>query len=138
VIASVKLFWPYSLRPKIFVVFCRCSKPSTSKFVSARLARMVSVEDTRNYIGSYGTSRHPVRCCSCYWLSVCSRGYKRTREGRDPKSLVSMSNGVRLLSSGSRALERLQSLLPLMGRPAFPFIGQGKGRGYTRERRKET
>jgi hypothetical protein len=24
-----------------------------------------------------------------------------------------------------------------MGRPAFPFIGQGKGQGYMRERRKE-
>jgi hypothetical protein len=50
-----------------------------------------------------------------------------------------MSNGVELLSRGSRALERLQSLLPLMRRPAFHFIGR-EGPGVherEKERRKE-
>jgi hypothetical protein len=27
--------------------------------------------------------------------------------------------------------------IPLMGRPTFPFIGQGKDLGYTRERERE-
>jgi hypothetical protein len=63
------------------------SKPPTSKFVSAHLAQMVSAEDTRNYTGSGRTSLRPVRCCSCYRLYVCSRGYKRTKEGGCPKSL---------------------------------------------------
>jgi hypothetical protein len=57
------------------------------------------------------------------------QGYKRAREGKGPKSLVSVSNGVELLSHDLRALGRLQSLLPLMGCLAFPFIGQEKGRG---------
>jgi hypothetical protein len=47
---------------------------------------------------------------------------------------VSVSNGVELLSHDLRALGRLQNLLHLMGRPTFPFIGQQKGRGYTREK----
>jgi hypothetical protein len=113
----------------MFRVFqlCRCSKPSTSKFVSARLARMMSAEDTRNYTDSGRTSLRPVRCCSRYRLGVCSKGYKQTREERGLKSLVSVLNGVVLLSNGLRALERLQSLLPLMGHPTLPFIVQGKG-----------
>jgi hypothetical protein len=115
----------------------RCFEPPTSKFISAHLARMVSVEDARNYTCSSRTSLRLVQCCSCYRLCVCSRGYKWEREGRDPKSLVSVSNGVELLSHDLRALGRLQNLLPLMGRLAFPFIGQQKGRGYTRERRRE-
>jgi hypothetical protein len=43
--------------------------------------------------------------------------------------------GIELLSNGFRVLERSA----LMGRPTFPFIDQGRGRGYTgdRERKKE-
>jgi hypothetical protein len=70
-------------------------------------------------------------------LPALCLGYKQAREGRGPKSLVSVSNGVELLSIGLRALERLQSLMPLMGHPTFPFIVQGKGKGYTREREKK-
>ena len=67
--------------------------PPTSKFVFARLARMVCSEDTKVYTGSDGTSLRPVRCCSCYRHLVCSRGYKQAREGEDPKSLVEGVNG---------------------------------------------
>ena len=62
--------------------------PPTSKFIFMRLAQMVCSEDTRVYTGSNGTSLCSVRCCSCYWHLVCSRGYKQAREGEDPKSLV--------------------------------------------------
>ena len=41
-------------------------RPPMSKFVFARLARMVCSEDKRVYTGSGGTSLRPVRCCSCY------------------------------------------------------------------------
>ena len=67
--------------------------PPTSKFVFARLARMVCSEDIRVYIGSGGTSLHLVCCYSCYRHLVCSRGYKQMREGEDPKSLVEGVNG---------------------------------------------
>ena len=67
--------------------------PPTSKFVFARLARMVCSEDTRVYIGSGETSLRLVRCYSCYRHLVCSRGYKQAREGEDPKSLVEGVNG---------------------------------------------
>ena len=62
--------------------------PPTSKFVFARLARMVCSEDTKVYAGSGGTSLRPVRCCSCYRHLVCSRDNKQAREEEDPKSLV--------------------------------------------------
>ena len=55
-------------------------RPPTSKFVFARLAQMVCLEDTRVYTGSDGTSLRPVRCCSCYRYLVCSMGYKQARE----------------------------------------------------------
>jgi hypothetical protein len=62
------------------------SKPPTSKFMSARLALMVRAEDTRNYTGSRKMSLRPVRCCSCYRLCICSRGYKQASGGGCPKS----------------------------------------------------
>ena len=65
----------------------------TSKFVFARLTRMVCLEDTRVYTGLGGTSLHLVCCCSCYRHLVCSRGYKQARERKDPKSLVKGVNG---------------------------------------------
>ena len=67
--------------------------PPTSKFVFARLARMMCSEDTRVYTGSGGTSLRPVCCYSCYRHLVCSRGYKQAREGEVPKSLVEGVNG---------------------------------------------
>ena len=67
--------------------------PPTSKFVFARLARMVCSEDTRVYTGSGGTSLRPVCCCLCYQHLVYSRSYKRAREGDNPKSLVDKVNG---------------------------------------------
>ena len=67
--------------------------PPTSKFVFARLARIVCSEDTRIYTGLGGTSLRPVHCCSCYRHLVYSRGYKQTREGKDPKSLGEEVNG---------------------------------------------
>jgi hypothetical protein len=42
---------------------------------------------------------------------------KRAREGEDPKSLVSVSNGVELLSNGLRAFGKLA----LIGFLAFPL-----------------
>ena len=71
--------------------------PPTSKFVFTRLARMVCSEDTRVYTSSGRTSLHPVRCYSCYWYLVCSRGYKQVREEKDLKSLVGRVNGCREL-----------------------------------------
>ena len=68
--------------------------PPTSKFVFARLARMVCSKDIRVYTSLDRTSLRLVRCCSCYRHLVYSRGYKRTREGEGPKSLVKGSNGV--------------------------------------------
>ena len=68
-------------------------RPSTSKFVFVRLARMVCSEDTMIYNGSGGTSLRPIRCCSCYRHLICSRGYKQAREEEDPKSLVEGVNG---------------------------------------------
>jgi hypothetical protein len=76
---------------------------------------------------------HPIQGYSCYQFLVCSRGYKWAREAKGPKSLVSVSNGVELLSNGLRALEKHA----LMGCLAFPIIDQGKGRGYMRENEKK-
>jgi hypothetical protein len=56
-------------------------------------------------------------------ILVCSRGYKRAREGEGPKSLMEGSNRV-----------ESHSTPPTMGRPTSPFIGQGEGIGYMRER----
>ena len=67
--------------------------PPMSKFVFVRLARMVTLEDTRIYIGSGRTFLHLVHYCSCYRHLVCSMGYKQVREGEDPKSLVEGVNG---------------------------------------------
>ena len=67
--------------------------PPMSKFIFARLARIVCSEDTRVYIGSGGTSLRLVCCYSCYWYLVCSRGYKQARQGNDPKSLLEGVNG---------------------------------------------
>ena len=71
--------------------------PPTSKFVFPRLAWMVCSEDTMVCTGSGGTSLRPVCYCSCYRHLVYSRGYKRAREGKDPKSLVKGVNGCREL-----------------------------------------
>jgi len=60
---------------------------------------------------------------------VCSRGYKRAREGADPRSLV----------EGLKSAESLfNHVFPFsfLGRPTFPFIGEGEGAGY-RERKRE-
>ena len=90
-------------RPDVDVKMCKMPlpgtptigvfRPSMSKFVFARLARMVSLENTRVYTGSSGKSLRPVCCCSCYRHLDCSRGYKQAREGEDPKSLVEGVNG---------------------------------------------
>ena len=66
--------------------------PPTSKFVFARLTRIVCSEDTRVYTGSDGTSLRPVHY-SCYRYLVCSRGYKQARERKDSKFLVEGVNG---------------------------------------------
>ena len=80
-------------------------------------------------------------------LKVCSRGYKRAR-GTRPKSLVERVNGCRELSYCSvvclccvlvglrfdgfvmvrSGLASIDRSIPFVGRPAFPFIGQGKAR----------
>ena len=61
---------------------------------------------------------------------VCSRGYKRAREEEVPKSMMKRSMELGLA-------ELVQPCaLPLMGRPAFPFIDKGEGAGY-RERERQ-
>jgi hypothetical protein len=52
---------------------------------------------------------------------------------------VSVSNGVELLSSGSRTLERLQSLLVLLpdGAPSLPYYRSRERLGYIGERKRE-
>jgi hypothetical protein len=54
--------------------------PPASEFVFARLAQMVCKEDTKVYTGSGGMSLRLVRA-ACILALVCSRGYKRAREG---------------------------------------------------------
>jgi hypothetical protein len=54
---------------------------------------------------------------------VCRRGYKSGREGEGPKSLMEGSNRVESCSTSHT-----------VGRPASPFIGQGEGTSYMRER----
>jgi hypothetical protein len=55
---------------------------------------MVYSEDTRVYTGSgKKISTSSVELLVLPAL-VCSRGYKRAREGEGPKSLVEVSNGV--------------------------------------------
>jgi hypothetical protein len=83
------------------------------------------------YTGSGGISLCPVAAARVTSIEVCSRGYKRAREGRSPKFLVNALSGVELLSNGLRALEMTSksSPLPQLGRPAFPFIDQGKDVG---------
>jgi hypothetical protein len=61
---------------------CRCFGPPTSEFVFARLARMVCKRDTRVYTGSGRRYLRPVRAARVLAL-VCSRDYKRSREGTD-------------------------------------------------------
>ena len=113
-----------------WVALCRCFEPPSSKFVSARLGRMVCSEDTRIYTGSGGMSLRPVCCCSCYRHLVYSRGYKRAREGEVPKSLV----------KGLKSAESLFScvlVFSLLGRPASPFIGEGEDAGYREKEEKK-
>ena len=54
--------WWGSPGTKVVGVF----RSPTSKFVIARLVRMVYSEDTRVYTGSSGISLRPVLGCSCY------------------------------------------------------------------------
>ena len=76
-------------------------------------------------------------------LKVRSRGYKIVERGTRPKSLVRGANGCRELSrfpivclcvlvgSGFDGFESQLMrcvVMPFMGCPAFPFIGQGKAR----------
>ena len=60
-LASWKNIEVFGLLPQ-----CRCFEPPASKFISARLARMVCSEDTMIYTGSGGMSLRQVCCCSCY------------------------------------------------------------------------
>ena len=68
--------------------------PPTSKFVFARLARMVCLEARGLY---WFGQKVPMSSSSLLLvlltLEVCSRGYKQVREGKDPKSLVERVNG---------------------------------------------
>jgi hypothetical protein len=104
-----------------------CFEPPTSKFVFARLARMVCSKDTRIYTGLGRMSlllfvaAHVTGTCLQYGLQMDERG-RRSQVSKE-------SNGVELDSVGSG----FSFFLP-MGRPAFPFIGQGEGTGYKRER----
>jgi hypothetical protein len=59
---------------------CRCFEPPTSEFVFVHLARMVCKEDTRVYTSSGRMSLRLVRATHVLAL-VCSKGYKRSREG---------------------------------------------------------
>jgi hypothetical protein len=74
------------------------------------------------YIGSGGMSLRPVTAARVTSIEVCSRGYKRAREGRSPKSLVNALSGVELLFNGLRALERLPRVILLLGWGAQPSL----------------
>ena len=109
--------------------------PPTSKFVFARLIRMVCSEDTRVYTSSGGMSLRPVRCCSCYRHLVCNVGYKHAREGKDPKSLVEGVNRVLRLRAHLplRRVFVLCScvvLIPHRGAPCFSFYRRRESVGY--------
>ena len=65
--------------------------------------------------------------------TVCSRGYRWTREGADPRSQVEGLKSAESLFSCSTV--RL-CLSLFMGHPTSPFIGEGEGAGY-RERKRE-
>ena len=66
--------------------------------------------------------------------TVCSRGYRWAREGADPRSLVEGLKGAESLFSCSAVCSCLS---PFMGRPASPFIGEGKGAGYIERKREK-
>jgi hypothetical protein len=70
-------------------------------------------KDTRVYTGSDGTSLHPVQAARVLALA-CSRGYKRSREGKGSQ-----------VSSGEVSVRVRESSL-LGGDLPFPFIGQGE------------
>ena len=64
-----------------------------SKFVFARLTRMVCLEDTRFIlVRAECPYVQFIAAAVLLALKVCSRGYKRAREGNDPKSLVEEVN----------------------------------------------
>jgi hypothetical protein len=89
------------------------------------------------YTGPGGMSLRPVAAARVTSTEVCSRGYKRAREGRGLKSLVSVSSGVELFSTGLRALERLRRAYPDRA-PRLPFYRPREGPGvHKRERGKE-
>jgi len=72
---------------------------------------------------------------------VCSRGYKQTREGEGPKSLVERVSPIEL-SVYCRApkLRRVRCVLvhrPFVGCPTSPFIDKGEDAGYIGERDEE-
>ena len=62
-------------------------------------------------------SLHPIWALALLH-SVCSRGYKRAREGTAPKSLVACASVC--------VCERERRFIPLSGIPLFPFIVLGK------------
>ena len=63
---------------------------------------------------------------------VCSRGYKRAREGEVSKSLVKKIEWSRVLLSSFSCV-----LPPLLGRPASPFIGEGEDTCYREGKREK-
>jgi hypothetical protein len=114
----------------------RCTKPTwhancryfglpTSEFVFARLDRMVCKEDTELYIGSGGICLRPIRTARVPAL-ICSRGYKRTREGTG-----SQVSGGEVLCGCVSILNFSSSLL----RGSSPFLLYAKGQGLDTRKR---
>ena len=128
---------------------CQCFElPPTSKFVLLRVWLGWCAQRTRRLY--WFRQKVPTSSSSLLLVllapKVCSRGYKRAREGKDPKSLVKEASGCWELDCCSavrscRALVRIyigswwvdRFGIPFMGRPAFPFIGQGKARVIAEE-----
>ena len=107
--------------PLISLTVCRCFElPPTSKFVLLRVWLGWCAQRTRRLY--WFRQKVPTSSSSLLLVllapKVCSRGYKRAREGKDPKSLV---KGV----SGCWELDR------------FPFYRTRKSMGYNRGKGEE-
>jgi hypothetical protein len=111
--------------PPTWYANCWFSGPSTSEFMFAHLAWMVCKEDTEVYTGLGRMSLRPVRAARVLAL-VCGRSYKRARERTG-----SQVSGDKVLC-GSRSV--VNSVPLSTGVLPFPFICQGAGVGYMRER----
>ena len=127
----------------MYVHICRClESSSTSKFLILCVWLRWCDKRTR---GLYWFEQNVPMSSSLLLLvllalKVHSRGYKRSREGLVPSlwwCVVVSSDSSRVELRCVRMPDRSSNVIcPLMGRPAFPFIGQGKARVIMGEKRR--